>query len=308
MSQSPSIQWFPGHMAKTRRLIKECLPLVDAVVEVRDSRIVLSSKNPEIDKLLANKKRILVLNKSDCSDTETTKKWCDYYKAQGIEVVITDSRSGKGINQVAPAVRRALKETLEKWQAKGMKTKALKVMVVGIPNVGKSSFINRIAGGKRAKVEDRPGVTRGKQWLTADKFELLDMPGVLWEKFSDMNCAYNLAYTGAIKDDVFDIEEVAVSLLNELSDTSPDAVRSRLGLGPEEAHTGYELLEIIAGQRGFLLKGGVPDTEKAAKAALTDLRGAGKDVNTLADQLLDQKTRWLKLHIHQRIAFNCVQL
>ena len=269
MSENRSkINWYPGHMAKTMRLISAEIKNVEAVAEIIDARIPFSSQNPNLRKICGRKPRLFILNKADLADEKMNGEWVDLFDSHGYGAVTLNGKDSSERKRLISSLDRFISEHVKKRTAGKPR-----IMFVGVPNVGKSTVINMIMGQNIAKVEDRPGVTRGKQWLTADKFELLDMPGVLWEKFSDMNCAYNLAYTGAIKDDVFDIEEVAVSLLNELSDTSPDAVRSRLGLGPEEAHTGYELLEIIAGQRGFLLKGGVPDTEKAAKAALTDLRG-----------------------------------
>lgn len=275
MSQSPSIQWFPGHMAKTRRLIRECLPLVDAVVEIRDARIVLSSKNPEIDKLIGNKKRILVLNKADCADEQTTKRWCEYYRAQGIETVVTDSRSGNGINKVPQAVRRALKEKLDLWNAKGMSTKALKVMVVGIPNVGKSSFINRLSKSKKAKVEDRPGVTKGIQWVDVDSLlQLLDMPGMLWPKFENQTVSEHLAFTGAVKDDIMDIELLAVRLLECLSESYEDFLCSRYNIEVDENDDGYELLLKIGAKRGMRISGGEINTERAAIMVLDEFRSS----------------------------------
>lgn len=275
MSQSPSIQWFPGHMAKTRRLIKECLPLVDAVVEIRDARIVISSKNPEIDKLIGNKKRVLVLNKADCADSETTRRWCDYYKAQGIETVVTDSRSGKGINAFPQAVRRALSELIEKRAAKGMSAKALKVMVVGIPNVGKSSFINRLSKSKKAKVEDRPGVTRGIQWVDVDSsLQLLDMPGMLWPKFESQEVSEHLAFTGAVKDDIMDIELLAVRLIETLKEKYSNMLCERYNIEIEDSEDGYDLLLKIGAKRGMRISGGEINTERAAIAVIDEFRGS----------------------------------
>ncbi len=276
MSQAPSIQWFPGHMAKTRRLIKECLPLVDAVAEIRDARIVLSSKNPEIDKLIGNKKRIIILNKTDFADSETTKKWCDYYASKGIKVVCTDSRSGKGVNKFAPAVREVLKEKLEIRKNKGMATKSLRIMVVGIPNVGKSSFINRLAKGKKAKVEDRPGVTKGIQWVEVDSsLELLDMPGMLWPKFENQTVSEHLAFTGAVKDDVMDIELLAVRFLELMAKKCPELISERYSIEGFENDEGYDILIKIAKKRGMLISGGEVNTERAAITVIDEFR-AGK--------------------------------
>ncbi len=275
MSQSPSIQWFPGHMAKTRRLIRECLPLVDAVVEIRDARIVLSSKNPEIEKLIGNKKRIVVLNKCDCADENVTRQWCEYYRSKGIETVITDSRSGKGINQISPAISKVLGDKLESWKAKGMLTKALKVMVVGIPNVGKSSFINRLAKGKKAKVEDRPGVTKGIQWVDVDSsLQLLDMPGMLWPKFENQTVSEHLAFTGAVKDDIMDIELLAVRLLECLKQSYVELLKARYNVEILEEDDGYELLLKIGKKRGMLISGGEVNTERAAITIIDEFRAA----------------------------------
>ena len=274
MSQTPNIQWFPGHMAKTRRLIKECLPMVDAVCEIRDARIVLSSKNPEIDKLIGNKKRILVLNKSDFADAATTQRWCDYYRNKGIETVVTDSRNGKGINKFPEAVRRVLKDKLDSWQNKGMSTKALKIMIVGIPNVGKSSFINRLSKSKKAKVEDRPGVTRGIQWVDVDSsLQLLDMPGMLWPKFESQKVSEHLAFTGAVKDDIMDIELLAVRLLECLALQYPKMLCERYGIELCDEDEGYDILLKIGAKRGMRISGGEINTERAAIMVLDEFRG-----------------------------------
>ena len=217
------IQWFPGHMAKTRRLMKENLPLVDVVVELTDSRVPFSSRNPEMKSLVGGKPRVVVLNKCDMADEAITQEWIEYYKANGIRALATDCRSGRGLNKLAPLVREVLKNELEKRARKGMEGKPIRMMIVGIPNVGKSSFINRIAGGKRAKVEDRPGVTRGKQWVTLDKgIDLLDMPGVLWPKFEDKTVGEHLAFTGAVKDRILDTELLAMRLLENLTENYKD--------------------------------------------------------------------------------------
>lgn len=275
MSELMSIQWFPGHMAKTRRLIRECLPLVDAVVEIRDARIVLSSKNPEIEKLIGNKKRILVLNKSDYADERETQRWRDYYRAQGIETVITDSRNGKGIREVPNAVRRALKDKLESWKNKGMANKSLKIMVVGIPNVGKSSFINRLCKSKKAKVEDRPGVTRGIQWVEVDStMELLDMPGMLWPKFENKEVSEHLAFTGAIKDDIMDVELLAVRLLESLREQYAALLEGRYGINFEDCESGYDMLLKIGEKRGMKISGGEINTERAAIMVVDEFRSS----------------------------------
>ncbi|MBP0963066.1 MAG: ribosome biogenesis GTPase YlqF, partial [Oscillospiraceae bacterium] len=207
MTEEISVQWFPGHMAKTRRMMQSNLKLVDIVVELTDARIPQSSRNPEIDRIVGQKPRVVLLNKCDAAGDAVTKRWIAWYAQQGIPAIATDCRSGKGLNAFLPLVREALKEQIARWEKKGMKGRPIRMMIVGIPNVGKSSLINRLAGSRRAKVEDRPGVTRGKQWVTLDKgVELLDMPGVLWPKFEDKTVGERLAFTGAVKDDIMDVE------------------------------------------------------------------------------------------------------
>ena len=213
-----SIQWFPGHMAKTRRLMKENLKLVDVVVELTDARIPFSSRNPEMKGLVGGKPRIVILNKCDMADEALTSEWIEHYKSKGLNAIATDCRSGRGLNRLAPVAREVLKKELEKRASKGMEGKPIRMMIVGIPNVGKSSFINRVAGGRRAKVEDRPGVTRGKQWVTLENgIDMLDMPGVLWPKFEDKTVGEHLAFTGAVKDDIIDIESLAMRLADLLN-------------------------------------------------------------------------------------------
>ncbi|MBS7175463.1 MAG: ribosome biogenesis GTPase YlqF, partial [Clostridiales bacterium] len=210
MIETPSIQWFPGHMAKTRRLIQESLKLVDLVLEITDARIPQSSRNPELDKWVQNKPRMILLNKADSADAAVTAQWLEYYRERGITALACDCRSGKGLNRFLPAVKELLADVMKRRRKKGLVGGAVRIMIVGIPNVGKSSFINRMAGSKRAKVEDRPGVTRGRQWVSiGTDMELLDMPGVLWPKFEDPAVGEKLAFTGAVKDDVIDIELLA---------------------------------------------------------------------------------------------------
>ena len=274
MSNIPSIQWFPGHMAKTRRLMRESLPQVDAVVEIIDARIPASSRNPEIDKILDDKPRIIVLNKSDCADNAVNNLWLDYFKERGIPAMIANSKTGKGINAFVPLVKSTLSELIERRQSRGMAGRQLRIMIVGIPNVGKSSFINRLAGGRRAKVEDRPGVTRGRQWVTLNKdIELLDMPGMLWPKFEDESVGERLAFTGAIKDDILDIELLAMHLLEYLYTHYPDVLEERFKIAPnQEIEQSYDLLEQAAKGRGMLLQGGVGDTERASVKILDEFR------------------------------------
>ncbi len=270
MAYEGDIQWFPGHMTKTRRMIEENLKLVDAVVEIVDSRIPESSRNPLLTELCGNKPRIIMLNKCDYSDDEVTKLWREYYEKQGYTVLVCDCRSGKGINRFLPVLKAKLADLLERRKAKGMIGKALRIMVVGIPNVGKSSFINRMANSKKVKVEDRPGVTRGKQWVSIDKeVELLDMPGILWPKFDDKQVAVRLAFTGAIKDDVMDIESLAEELGTYLKENYPERLKERYKL---DTLDGY-ITELIARKRGMMISGGEPDTERAAITLLDEYRG-----------------------------------
>ena len=267
-----SIQWFPGHMAKTRRKIKEILPLIDAVAEVVDARIPQSSRNPEIRELIEGKPHIILLNKCDMADKEVTADWINYYKAQGITAIGVDCKSGKGLSVFKDTVKTALADRLEAYARKGMVGKPLRIMVVGIPNVGKSSFINKIAKGNRAKVENRPGVTRGNQWFTIDKqLELLDTPGVLWPKFEDETVGERLAFTGAVKDRILDIELLAMRLLEILSSDYPQLLTARYGQLDFECDS-YDLLCQIGKKRGMVIRGGETDTERAAAMVLEEYR------------------------------------
>ena len=270
MAYEGDIQWFPGHMTKTRRMIEENLKLVDAVVEIVDSRIPESSRNPLLTELCGNTPRIIMLKKCDYSDDEVTRLWREHYEKQGYTVLVCDCRSGKGINRFLPVLKSKLADLLERRRARGMIGKALRIMVVGIPNVGKSSFINRMANSKKVKVEDRPGVTRGKQWVSIDKeVELLDMPGILWPKFDDKQVAVKLAFTGAIKDDVMDIESLAEELGAYLKENYPERLKERYKL---DSLDGY-ITELIARKRGMMISGGEPDTERAAITLLDEYRG-----------------------------------
>ena len=269
MAYQGDIQWFPGHMTKTRRMIEADLKLVDAVTEIVDCRIPESSRNPMINEIVSGKPRVIMLNKCDQADDKVTEEWRRYYEKIGIRAIVCDCRSGKGINRFLPTLKSELSELLERRRAKGMIGKALRVMVVGIPNVGKSSFINRMAGARKTKVEDRPGVTRGKQWVTIDKeVELLDMPGILWPKFDDKEAALRLAFTGAIKDDVMDAEELAYELGRVLAADYPERLRERYKLENLDGN----IVELIAKKRGMMLSGGIPDTERAAAALLDEYR------------------------------------
>jgi len=270
------IQWFPGHMAKTRRLMKESLPLVDIIVELRDARIPFSSANPEMKKMTGNKPRIILLNKSDTADDAVTKLWCEHLAGKGISCLAVDCRSGRGLKQVIPLAKTLLKDELEKRAAKGMAGKPIRMMIVGIPNVGKSSFINRMAGGKRAKVEDRPGVTRGKQWVSLQTgVELLDMPGVLWPKFDDPIVGEHLAFTGAVKDDILDTVLLSMRLAELLRNDYPAMLCERYKLDPSsivDVHP-EELITMIAKRRGMLISGGEPDYDRVAATILDEFRG-----------------------------------
>ena len=268
MSEVGNIQWFPGHMTKTRRLIEADLKMVDAVVEITDARIPESSRNPILDELIKDKPRIMIMNKCDYADDNATAAWRRYYSEKGITVITCDCRSGKGINRFLPTVKTLLNDLIERRKSRGMIGKALRLMVVGIPNVGKSSFINRMAKTKKTKVGDKPGVTRGKQWVSIDKdVELLDMPGILWPKFDDQTAAQRLAFTGAIKDDVMDSEALARALGELLLKDYPELIKARYKISGEG-----DVLTGIARARGMLVSGGEPDTERAAAALLDEYR------------------------------------
>ena len=270
----PSIQWFPGHMAKTRRLIGANLKLVDLVLEITDARIPQSSRNPELDRWIETKPRMIVLNKCDYADPAATKRWLSYYKKIGVPALACDCKTGAGISAFLPLVKQTLAPLIQKREAQGMAGRMIRIMVVGVPNVGKSSFINRVAGAKRAKAEDRPGVTRGKQWVSLDKdVELLDMPGVLWPKFEDPLVGEKLAFTGAVKDGVVDIELLAMRLLSYLADHYPQRLAERFKMTELDGLDGYELLELAGRKRGMLISGGEVNTERAAITVMDEYRG-----------------------------------
>jgi ribosome biogenesis GTPase A len=275
MSEMQNIQWFPGHMTKTKRQIQASLKLVDAVAEILDARIPLSSKNPDLQKLIQNKPKVVLLNKCDMANQTATSRWIDYYASQGITAIAVDCKSGKGLNKFAPAVNNVLSERRERLKAKGMVNPMLRIMIVGIPNVGKSSFINRVAKQNRAKVEDRPGVTRGNQWYSiAKNIEMLDTPGVLWPKFDDKIVGERLAFTGAVKDQILDTELLAVRLLDFLRSLKPADFIARFKLEDIdlEAIDSYELLNVIGKKRGMLISGGEINTERAAIMLLDEFR------------------------------------
>lgn len=277
MSEAQTIQWFPGHMTKTRRKIQTSLKLVDAVAEIIDARIPVSSRNPELHKIIENKPRIILMNKCDMADPSQTARWVSCYQKEGILAIPVDCKSGRGLNQFIPKVRELLKDRIIQWEQKGMVNRTIRVMIVGIPNVGKSSFINRMAKQNRAKVEDRPGVTRGNQWFTIGKaFDLLDTPGVLWPKFDDPNVGEKLAFTGAVKDQILDTEQLASRLLEVLRDEYSAMLAARYKLEKYDLRPlqGYELLEIIGRKRGMLASGGEIDTERASIMVLDEFRSA----------------------------------
>ena len=275
---SQTIQWFPGHMAKTRRLITENLKNVDAVIELLDARIPYSSRNPEITRLCAGKPSIVLLNKASLADPVMTHEWAKTITNDHTVCIETDCVTGAGLSQIAPAIRKLCEAKLERYEQKGMVGRSLKAMVVGIPNVGKSSLINRLCGNKKAKVENRPGVTLNKQWVATDiGIMLLDMPGVLWPKFDDPAVGQNLAITGAIKDDILDVEEIAMVLCSRLRTMYPNLFAERYKLGtlpsPEEMDD-FDLLSLVGRKRGFLISGGEVNTERAANMLLDEFRAA----------------------------------
>ena len=290
MSEVQSIQWFPGHMTKTKRQMEKSLKLVDAVAEIIDARVPESSRNPDLAKLMpqtrehillarqVNVPRLVVfMNKCDMADAGRTAQWLSYFQSKGDAAIAVDCKSGKGLNAFIPAVRQVLSARITSWESKGMVGRTIRVMVVGVPNVGKSSLINKLAKNSRAAVEDRPGVTRSNQWFTIAKgFELLDTPGVLWPKFDDPIVGERLAFTGAVKDDVVDIEHLASRLLELLRDEYPDAIIQRYKLGDTDLTglKGYEILEMIGKKRGMLISGGKINTERAAAAVLDEFRAA----------------------------------
>jgi len=261
-------------MTKTRRRMESDLKMVDAVVEIIDARIPISSRNPEIDALTAGKPRIVLLNKADYADAAATDRWCAWFKAKGVAAIACDCRSGKGLGRFSAAVRELLAEQIARWQAKGMKGHYIKLMIVGIPNVGKSSFINRMAKSAKAKAADRPGVTRGNQWFTIDgNIELLDTPGVLWPKFEDPQVGLRLAFTGAVKDNVLDVEELCAELVRMLAEAAPEPLKARYKLDDIEGLSAGEVIELIARKRGMLISGGEPDIERACATILDEYRG-----------------------------------
>ena len=275
---SQIIQWFPGHMAKTRRLISENLKNVDAVIELLDARIPYSSRNPEIVRLCAGKPSIILLNKASLADPKATRKWAEKLSNENTVCIETDCVSGKGLSQIAPAIKKLCEAKLDRYDQKGMSGRAIKAMVVGIPNVGKSSLINKLCGNKKAKVENRPGVTLDKQWVPTDiGILLLDMPGVLWPKFDDPIVGENLAITGAIKDDILDIETIATALCGRLRDNYPTLLCERYKIAElpsRDEMDDYDLLNLIGKKRGFLISGGEVNTERTSNMLIDEFRAA----------------------------------
>ena len=272
--QKQNIQWFPGHMAKTRRLIKESLNLVDGVIEIVDARVPNSSSNPELSEIINKKPKIVLLNKCDVADENATKMWISYYKNNNITALPVDCRTGKGLNQFIPACKQVLKNVIEKNEAKGMAGKSLRFMVIGIPNTGKSSFINRMAGKNKTVVADRAGVTRSNQWFNVGNgIELLDTPGVLWPKFDDPTVGDKLAFIGSIKDEVMDMESLSCRLLDVLKKTNPQMIENRYKISDFENLEGWEILEMIGRKRGFLIKGGEINYERTANIICDEFRG-----------------------------------
>ena len=278
MQQSKVIQWFPGHMAKTRRLISENLKNIDIVIEILDARIPLSSRNPEITKLIENKPSLIILNKASLADPVQNKLWQEYYSSDNTACILVDCLTGEGLNKILPTIKLLLKDKIERYESKGMTGRRLFAMVLGIPNVGKSTLINKLSGGKKAKVENRPGVTRDKQWVsTGIGVDLLDMPGILWPKFEDKAVGENLALTGAVKDDILDIESLAMVYCNRMRSLYPDMLAARYKLGEISSFadmTDYELLCHIGKKRGFLISGGEINTERCADMLIDEFRGA----------------------------------
>ena len=268
-----NIQWYPGHMTKTRRQMEQDIKMVDLVAELVDARIPISSRNPDIDNIVKDKPRLIVLNRVDQADPEQTKRWTAYFKQKGYAVLETDAKTGKGVNRFSAAARESLADQIAKWKEKGQVGRPVRAMVVGVPNVGKSTFINHVAKRKSAKAGDRPGVTRGKQWVAVDStLDLLDTPGILWPKFEDEKTGLHLAFTGAVKAEIIDLETLAHHLMNLLSNRYPDALRTRYNIEIPEGAQGWELVEAAARKRGFLISGGEVDLERMSRILLDEFR------------------------------------
>lgn len=271
-----NIQWYPGHMTKTRRMMEENLSLVDIVIELVDARIPYSSKNPDLDTLAKNKHRILLLNKCDLADERATDIWQEYFEKQGFRVIRMNALKGSGMGEVTEAARELMREKIERLKARGRINVPIRSMIAGIPNVGKSTFINKYVGKATAKTGDKPGVTRGKQWIKLKKdFELLDTPGILWPKFEDEQVGLLLAFTGAINDDILDAENLAIAFIRHMVSRNADCLRKRYGIDFDLDMPPHDILEEIAVSRGFKKKGGEPDLERTGKILLDEYR-AGK--------------------------------
>ena len=277
-----NIQWYPGHMTKTRRQIEADLKNVDIVVEIIDARIPISSRNPDIDSICAGKPRLVVLNRADQADPAQNKAWGEWFRKRGCSVLETDAKTGKGVGQFSAVVQGVLKDQIARWQERGLVGRPVRAMIVGVPNVGKSTFINKVAKRKTAKAGDRPGVTRGKQWVTVDRgLELLDTPGILWPKFEDETTGLRLAFTGAVKDEIMDVETLGCYFMTFLATCYPDALAAgyKLTAVPERKEEendvayGYRLLETCAQKRGMRISGGEFDTERMARVLLDEYRG-----------------------------------
>lgn len=273
---SQNIQWFPGHMAKTRRMIQENIKNIDMVIEILDARIPVSSRNPEIKKLIGDKPSLIILNKASLADPMQNKLWCEHYSTDNSVCITVDCLSGEGLSEILPAIKNILHSKLERYEEKGMSGRRLYAMVLGIPNVGKSTLINKLSGGKKAKAEDRPGVTRDKQWVsTGIGVDLLDMPGILWPKFEDQTVGEHLAFTGAVKDDILDLELLAMKLCRKLREDYPKLLCERYKLSDISAYSDlddYDFLCTIGKKRGFLISGGEVDTERTANMLLDEFR------------------------------------
>ena len=272
--QIENLSWFPGHMTKTKRMIVAEIGHMDAVCEIVDARIPLSSRNPDVDEMTADKPRLIVLNRVDQADPRETKRWAAYFRESGCAVLEANAKGGAGTAQFAAAVRELLRDKLAAYAAKGQVGRVVRVMVLGIPNVGKSTFINKVAKRKTARAEDRPGVTRSKQWVPVDAtLELLDTPGILWPRFDDPEVGKRLAFTGAVKDDVLDIEELACYLMEYLGKHYAPVLQERYQIEPTGEESGYDLLEMAGRKRGFLMRGAQVDTERMARVLLDEFRG-----------------------------------
>ena len=272
--QIENLSWFPGHMTKTKRMIVAEIGHMDAVCEIVDARIPLSSRNPDVDEMTADKPRLIVLNRVDQADPRETKRWAAYFRENGCAVLEANAKGGAGTAQFAAAVRELLRDKLAAYAAKGQVGRVVRVMVLGIPNVGKSTFINKVAKRKTARAEDRPGVTRSKQWVPVDAtLELLDTPGILWPRFDDLEVGKRLAFTGAVKDDVLDIEELACYLMEYLGKHYAPVLQERYKIEPTGEESSYDLLEMAGRKRGFLMRGAQVDTERMARVLLDEFRG-----------------------------------